>query len=374
MDVNRERSRRKAQEVATGHRVTLKEVAAEVGVSIATASNAYNRPDRLSPAVREKVLETASRLGYAGPDPLGRGLRRGKAGALGVLYAVRLSYAFEDPAAVMFLQGVSAAAEEAGLTITLISGGSYTDRNPDVVRSAAVDGFVVYCVARDDPLMEALLGRRLPAVFVDDPTAEGVPSVRVDDEGGARAAAKHLLDLGHEIVGVVAFELAPRRHGGMADLRRQEATSYLSARARLRGYAAAVDMAGLSWSDVPVYECPYNAPEEGRKAAEVMLDRTPRPTALLFTSDQLAFGAAQAARERGLSVPEDVSIVGFDDVPEASRATPPLTTVNQPHFEKGLKAGKALVAQLAGEESPASEVFATHLVVRRSTAPPKTGG
>ena len=283
--------------------MTLKEVAAEVGVSTATVSNAYNRPDRLSPAVRERVLETARRLGYAGPDPLGRGLRRGRAGAVGVFYTVRLSYAFTDPAAVMFLEGVSAAAEEAGLAITLISGGSYTDRNPEAVRNAAVDGFVVYCVAEDDPLTEAVLERQLPVVFVDDPVAEGVPSVRVDDEGGARAAAEYLLELGHERLGVVSFELAPRRSGGLADSIRQEATIYLSARARLGGYAAAVGAAGLSWGEVPVYECPYNAPEEGRKAAGALLDRTPRPTALLFTSDQLAFGAMEAARERGLSVP-----------------------------------------------------------------------
>ncbi|MEW6638437.1 MAG: LacI family DNA-binding transcriptional regulator, partial [Actinomycetota bacterium] len=90
-------------------RATLREVAAEVGVSLATVSNAYNRPDQLSPALRERVFEAARRLGYPGPDPKGRGLRRGRAGAVGVVYADRLSYAFADPAAVKFLEGVSRA-------------------------------------------------------------------------------------------------------------------------------------------------------------------------------------------------------------------------------------------------------------------------
>src|ERR671920_1315800 len=106
MDVNRR---------SLGRRATLKEVAAEVGVSPATVSNAYNRPDQLSEEVRERVMEAARRLGYAGPDPTARGLRRGRAGAIGVLYADRLSYAFADPAAVLFFEGISRVAEEAGL-------------------------------------------------------------------------------------------------------------------------------------------------------------------------------------------------------------------------------------------------------------------
>lgn len=376
MNVNRGVDRQSKEEDTrspSGRRATAKEVATEVGVSTATVSNAYNRPERLSSAVREQVFEAAGRLGYAGPDPMGRGLRRGRTGALGVLYMVRLSYAFTDPAAAMFLEGVSGAAEEAGLALTLISGGSHMDRDPEAVRQAAVDGFVVYCVAEDDPLIEEVLRRRLPAVFVDDPAVEGSISVRVDDEGGARAAAAHLFGLGHERLGVVSFELGPRQSGGLADMYRQESTTYLSVRSRLSGYAAAAAAAGLSWEEVPVYECPYNAPDYGHEAAGFLLDRSPRPTALLCTSDQLAFGAIEAARERGLTVPEDLSVVGFDDVPEARRTVPALTTVHQPHAEKGAKAGRALLARLAGEDPPGLQLLSTRLVVRGSTAPPEAG-
>lgn len=374
MDVNRDidgANKAESDQKSPGRRATAKKVAAEVGVSTATVSNAYNRPERVSSAMRERIFETAHRLGYTGPDPMGRGLRRGRAGAFGVLYMGHLSYAFTDPAAVMFLEGVSGAAEQAGLAMTLISGGSHMDRNPEAVRRAAVDGFVVYCVAEDDPLIDEVLRRQIPAVFVDDPTTEESLSVRVDDEGGARAVAEHVLGLGHERLGVVSFELGPRQSGGLADMPRQENTLYLSARSRLGGYAVAATVAGLSWEEVPVYECPYNAPDYGREAAGFLLGKSPRPTALLCTSDQLAFGAMEAARERGLSVPQDVSIVGFDDVPEAGRTLPALTTVHQPHAEKGAKAGRALLALLAGEETPSSEVLRTSLVVRSSTASPE---
>ena len=366
MDVN-------PKDEKAGRRATLKEVAAAVGVSPATVSNAYNRPDQLSERSRERVLEAARRLGYPGPDPTARGLRRGRAGAIGVLYADRLSYAFADPAAVLFFEGVSVAAEEAGLGLLLVPGSISGRHDPEAVRGAAVDGFVVYCMAEGDRMMGAVRERRLPAVLVDDPpeaSVEGMPSVSVDDEGGARAAAEHLVGLGHRRVAVVSFELAPQPAGGLADGKRQGRIAFRSTRLRFEGYRKAVESAGVPWEDVPVYECPENLPEEGEKAANVLLGMRPRPTAILATSDQLAFGVLEAARALGLSVPQDLSVVGYDDVTDAARANTPINTVYQPHVEKGLLAGRLLVARFAGEEVENPEPLATRLVVRESTARP----
>ena len=170
----------------------MKEVAAECGVSAATVSNAYNRPDQLSPELRERVFEAARKIGYAGPDPVARGLRRGRSGAVGVLYADRLSYAFADPAAVMFLEGVSEAAEEAALGLLLVPAPLREARDRASVGEAAVDGFVIYCLAEDDPMLDAVLERRLPVVLVEHPSREEAPSVETDDVSGARAAAEHL--------------------------------------------------------------------------------------------------------------------------------------------------------------------------------------
>ncbi|HEX5849686.1 MAG TPA: LacI family DNA-binding transcriptional regulator [Rubrobacter sp.] len=354
-------------------RATLKDVAAEVGVSPATVSNAYNRPEQLSGALRVKIMEAARRLGYAGPDPTARGLRRGRVGAIGVLYADRLSYAFADPAAVLFFEGVSRVAEEAGFALLLVPGSISGRHDPKAVRGAAVDGFVVYCMAEDDRMIGAVRERRLPAVFVDDPpkaSSGDLPIVRVDDEGGARAAAEHLTGLGHRRVAVVTFELAPSPEGGLADLERQAQTSFRPTRSRLDGYKKGLGNAGVRWEDVPVYECPENVPAEGARAARFLLSMDPRPTAILAASDQLAFGVMEAAKDMGLSVPGDFSVVGFDDVPEAARSDPQLTTVHQDHVAKGLLAGRMLVARLEGEEPEAPAVLPTHLVQRASTAPP----
>jgi len=360
----------KGREEKTGRRATLKEVAAEVGVSPATVSNAYNRPDQLSPLLREKVFEAAKKLGYAGPDPAARSLRRRRAGAVGVLYSDRLSYAFADPAAVEFFEGLSVATEEAGLGMLLLPGSARSARDPEAVGNAVVDGFVIYCMADDDPLVDAALGRRVPVVLVDHPGVGGVPYVGIDDEGAAAEAAEHLIWLGHTRLGVVSFELTREPAGVLEDLGRPERATFGPSRARLRGYAAAVERAGLPVSGVPVYECTESTREEGRKAARRLLGKENRPTALLCMSDQLAFGVLEAARELGLSVPRDLSVVGFDDVPEAGRATPPLTTVHQSHVEKGLLAGRILVARLGGDEALGPGLLPTRLVERGSTAPP----
>ena len=353
----------------SGRRVTLKEVAAELGVSASTVSNAYNRPDQLSKELRERVFETARRLEYGGPDPTARSLRRRRAGAIGVLYADRLSYAFADPAAVMFLEGVSVATEEAGLGMLLVPGSPRQARDPQAAGGAVVDGFIVYCLAENDPLADAALERRLPTVLVDQPTQENLPTIGIDDEGAARAVAEHLTGLGHTRFGVVSFELSPDLSSGLADSRRQRSATYRPSRRRLRGYEAALETAGIPWEMVPVYECAENRQEEGRRAAETLLSLEPRPTAILALSDQLALGAMKAITQRGLSVPEDISVAGFDDIPEASRSTPRLTTIRQSHVEKGLKAGRMLIAQLRGEDVQESEILPSRLVVRGSTAP-----
>ena len=186
-----------------GRRMTLKAVAAALRVSPMTVSNAYNRPDRIAPATRARVLAEATRLGYPGPNPTARSLRRGRAGAVGMLYPGPLSYAFSDPAAVLLLQGVSLATEADQLGLLLLSGAASDD--PTIVTEAAVDGLIVLAMSDDDPLLEAALGRRLPLVLVDQGSRPGVPSVGIDDEGGAYAAAAHLLALGHHHIGIAAL-------------------------------------------------------------------------------------------------------------------------------------------------------------------------
>jgi len=340
-----------------------------------TVSNAYNRPDQLSAALRERVFETARRLGYAGPDPVARSLRRQKTNVVGVLYSNPLSYAFDDPAQVLFLKGLAAATEAAGMGLVLEPGsvGSSAEERASAAMDAAVDGFIVYSIAEDDPLLEAALRRRLPSVIVDQPQREGVPLVGIDDESAAREVAEHLLTLRHERFGVVAFGIAGDGFSGFADSRRQGSATLRVSRSRLAGYAPALEAAGLSWEEVPVYECPGSSQALGYEAAEALFSLEARPRAILCLSDRLALGVIEVAQERGLSVPEDVSVAGFDDVPEAATSTPPLTTVHQDHTEKGLLAGRLLVARLRGERAPEPDLLPARLVVRESTGRVRKG-
>jgi DNA-binding LacI/PurR family transcriptional regulator len=341
-------------------RITLKDLAADLGVSPMTVSNAFNRPDQLSAALRERILARAAALGYPGPDPLARGLRRGRAGAIGVISDTGLAYAFEDSAASAVLGGLCAAAEAEGLGLLLIPAGGAA-----ALSEAVVDGVVVYSVAQDDPVLALALARRLPAAIVDQPTGTDLPTVGIDDHAGARAVARHLTELGHRRFGVVTFGLAPDGRTGFADLARRRTAAYAVSRARLAGYEAALAEAGVDWAGVPVYETPGSAPAAGREAAERLFAADPPPTAILATSDALALGVLE-------TTPPGVSVAGFDDIPEAAAAG--LTTVRQDHAAKGRLAGELLLRALRGERPPSPPPLPHELVVRATTGPARGAG
>jgi DNA-binding LacI/PurR family transcriptional regulator len=348
--------------------VTLATIAAELGVSRMTVSNAYNHPDQLSPELRSKVLETAKRLGYPGPNPLAATLSRGRVGALGLLFDDPLSYAFTDPAAVLFFGGVAAVCEQRQVGLVLAPGAS---PETDLTRMALVDGFIAYCDIPDDERLQVIEERGLPMVIVDGPARPGSAHIGVDDEAAARAAAQHLLDHGHRRFGVVSLPFAPDGYEGAADAARQAAARFDCNRRRLLGYRDALEGADVEWAGVRVEERVPHGRDAGRRAAGSLLDRADRPTALLAMSDELAIGALQAAEERGIDVPGELSVVGFDDTPAASQARPALTTVWQPHGEKGEIAARLL---LEDDDPGADRTLPTKLVVRASTAPAPAGG
>ena len=186
--------------------VTLATIAAHLGVSRSTVSNAYNHPDQLSPALREKILATASDLGYTGPDPVARRLRQRKAGAIGVLFAESLQRAFADSASVLFLEGIASASEEADSGMLLIPA-KPSEESAAVVQDAIVDGFILYSIPPEHPFVKAALRRRLPVVCVDQTRIGGVSWVGIDDLEASRQAAQHLVDLGHRKFAILVFGL-----------------------------------------------------------------------------------------------------------------------------------------------------------------------
>jgi DNA-binding LacI/PurR family transcriptional regulator len=343
----------------TNNHVTLATIAEAVGVSRMTVSNAYNRPDQLSPALRERILKAAQELGYSGPDPVARTLSRGETGSVGLVLDYPLTVAFTDQATVQFLHGVAAGCEERERGLALVP--RIEGRDEALVRSALVDGFVLYCVPETDPRLAAVKGRKLPYVRVDfDPDPQQL-SVNIDDEGAARTMAEHLVALGHRRFGIVLDYEARGSTGPQA----QAAAIHHVDLSRLAGWRAGLEAAGIDWNRVPVASAPNGGRESGRSAAPKLLDRADRPTAILALSDGLALGVLDAAHERGIAVPQELSVAGFDDVPEAALAAPPLTTIRQPHQRKGAEAVRLLV-----EGQPAEHVLLpTELVVRASTGP-----
>lgn len=358
-----------ARRGSTRRSATLASLAAELGISRTTVSNAYNRPDQLSPELRERVLETARRLGYPGPDPVARSLRTRKAGAIGLIFTETLSYAFRDPAAVAFLEGLGLACESAGSGLLLVPAAPDDGTDARIVHRAAVDGFVVYSMPEDDPHVIAVLERPVPAVVVDQPVGlAGVDFVGLDDRAAAAAVGRHLGELGHRRVGVVAGRLGTDRHDGPAGAERQARCPYAVVRARLAGLSDGLAACGVDWADVPVEERFDNSPAAGESAAAALLDRHPELTALACTTDVFALATVVTARRRGWRVPEDLSVTGFDDVPEAAAVG--LTTVRQPMLEKGRVAGQLLLDE---SERPAARhvQLPTELVLRHSTAAPR---
>lgn len=341
-------------------RPTLLDVAHAAGVSRSTVSYVYNEPARVSPDVRERVLAAAAELGYRGPDAAAASLRRGRSGALGVLFTETLSYAFADPAAVLFLRGVAEASEQAGVALTLLPVPPEQEGALAAIRGSVVDGVVVYSLPAGHPAVLAATSRGLPIVRVDMPPQPGQPSVGIDDRGGARRLAEHLVAHGHERFAILADRLHADGVRGLATPERVAAATFAVARWRLAGYGDAIDLAGT-----PVYDCAGNTVELGRAAARELLEAEPRPTALLCITDQLARGALAAAAELGLDVPGDVSVTGFDDLAEAAEAG--LTTVYQDHVGKGARAARILLD--GGDEDV---VLPARLVLRASTGPAPT--
>lgn len=349
-------------------RVTLQTVADKVGVSRMTVSNAFSRPDQLSTQLRDKVLAAAAELGYVGPDPSARALARGSTGAVGVVLTESTGTAFRDPIAAAFFGAVAEELGGAGMAVSLLPSQGSPGHVP--ARDVAMDGALVYACAWDTVALDWLVRRRLPMVFVDQEPLHGAGAILLDERMGGRLQAQHVVDLGHRDIAVLTMNFHRPTHGWAEDPR--TAGSDFVSRGRLAGVLDVLDPLGLT---PRVYEARDNDDHFVVPAARDLVASMPGPTAVLCFSDLMAAAVLAAAHEAGLRVPEDLSVVGFDDSPVAERLRPPLTTVHQDFVAKGKAAATALTAAIAraraGEPDPGERVLIpVDLVVRESTAPP----
>src|SRR3954469_14718479 len=352
--------------------VTLMTVARAEGASPTTVSNAYNRPHKLSPALRERILEAAHDLGYPGPNPAARSLREGGPGTSGRLFGETLHYVFQDPGAVEFLRGLAEGTASHNTVLQLIAAlDTDGEEGATLLANAIVDGLVVWSLPDRHPLLRLARERNIPLVTHGGPRLDSVPFVGIDDRAAAQAAAEHLLALGHRSLAVVCFPFGSARRARHRDPARIRRPGYRVTRERLAGYQAAAKAAARRRVTLDIYEVAVNSREEGHRAALALLQATPRPTAVLAMSDELAVGVLAAARELDLRVPADLSVLGWDDSPSALAVEPPLTTVGQSLHDQGRTCARLLINATRGEIAGDDLVHLApwQLITRDSTGP-----
>ncbi len=344
--------------------MTLQTIADRVGVSRMTVSNAFSRPDQLSDELRAKVLAAADELGYVGPDPAARALARGSTGAVGMLLTDSLSEAFGDWVATTFLASVADSLASSGLALTLLTPGGPNGIVP--ARDVAMDGALVYVCGPDSQDVAWLKRRRLPIVGVDQKPIDGVPNVNVDDLAGGRAGAQHLIDLGHRRFGILTLGFDDQV--GLADVGGVDPYG-MAGQMRMKGWLEVLEAADV----VPIVSvAPFRPVDAAYDSARLLLESEDRPTAILCYSDVFASETIRAAVDLGLRVPEDVSVIGYDDTPLAGQLK--LTTINQDIPGKAQAAvtllANVLKARANGTAEPTDHVaMPVKLVVRSTTGP-----
>ena len=331
-----------------GRRATINDVAAAAGVSVSTVSKAVHGRYGVSPDTMRRVLDVVEKLGYQ--SSLGASsMRSHRTGVIGVLVP-----AFE-PFSAEILKGVGAAVRGTGLDLLAYSGSQdgtgegWERRSVSRLSGTLIDGVIMFT-----PTVVAVGGSEVPIVAIDPHTGPAdLPTVESDSFHGAQLAARYLIELGHTRIGFIS---------GRPDLR--------SSVLRDAGYRSALLEAGIPFDPRLVGVGRYQE-DASRELAQELLSQVNRPTAIFAANDLSAIAVLAVAAELGISVPDELSVIGFDDIPEASRHVPSLTTVRQPMQRLGEVATKMLIALMNGEQPDQTHLrLPTRLVPRATTAPP----
>ena len=338
-------------------RPTSADVASEAGVSRTTVSFVLNgRTDvKIPEETRRRVIDAAERLGYH-PHAPARQLAGGRSHILALVLRQSPEQIAADAVLAETLRGLATAARSKGFRVMVDplpvdgSAASYAG----LLRSQHADGLIISGPRIDDPQLLDLVRDGFPIVLQGTLPGLDVASVDVDNVAGARGAVEHLLALGHRRIACITN--AP--------------LVYTAAQERLEGYRQALSSAGLPIDDALVESADFDAPS-GHAAMARLLERASFGAAFV-ASDVVALGAIGALREAGRRIPDDVSVVGFDDIPLAAYFDPPLTTVRLPAFELGQAAGRALLDRIGDPAATERALLPTELIVRASTAPPRS--
>jgi LacI family transcriptional regulator len=327
----------------------LEDVARSAGVSRSTVSRVINDAEGVKEETRQRILEVIQKLNFQ-PNLAARGLASGRANVIGLVIPSFSTKIFTEPYFLLLLQGVSKACNERGYSVMFwLAEAEYEQRMiRQILHNGLVDGVIISSTRLGDPVVSSLHASRIPMILIGrHPTLE-VNFVDVDNVQAGAQATRHLLSCGHTRVAAIT---GPQDTVVGAD--------------RFKGYQAALAEAGIPFQADLVVEGDFS--EAGGYAAMQKL-LPARPQAVFSASDMTAVGAMRALREAGLQVPGDVALVGCDDIPDAARLTPALSTIRQPIEQMGALAVSTLVENLQNGSAPVRrQILPTELVVRAST-------
>ncbi|WP_022902023.1 LacI family DNA-binding transcriptional regulator [Humibacter albus] len=356
-------------------RPTLADVAARAGVSASTASLAFSGSGPVADATKERVLAAARELHYAGPDPRARSLRRGRSGIIGVVIEERVREAFRDPIQIATMDGLSQEIGRIDAALLILAAAAPAPQlagvkamppqpaPPVTVEDAPIDAAVLMgCSPRLADSISALRDRGIPVVAIEGLPAEGILIIEQDNHDATVRGARHLQELGHERVAIITLPLDAAHHRGLIPDDLIAISSSATALQRLEGARAV-------FPDAPAYAAAGSYVDEGLRVAREILSvaADERPTAIIAQSDLLAAGVIRAAEELGIRVPDELSVIGFDGVRVDGLGPYVLTTLEQPAYEKGRAAGRAIVRMLEGRETETVS-FTSVLRVGNTTA------
>lgn len=335
--------------IKTMPKVGIKDIAAETGVSIATVSHALRNPDRVSDETRRKVLAAATRAGYT-PNRMAASLRTSRSGNIVVIIPD-----VADSLNGKIISGIEGVARSRGYSVLLGNTQGSEKREKEfasMTASGQADGIIL--MSHRMPLKPSRPNVRLPPVVsgCEFTGTTGVPFVGVDDRRAAVDAVNHLLEYGHRRVAVITGDM-----------------DSASSRLRLKGYRDAMAAADLEVNEAWVMHGNY-LPEDGEVAARKLIMQKERPSAIFCFSDEMAMGCMHALQEQGFGVPGDMSVIGFDGIPFARYAAPPLTTIAQPTEAIGAACANTLFDLIEDKKPETMKTYLPHeLIVRESTAP-----
>jgi LacI family transcriptional regulator len=331
--------------------LTIEQIAELADVSRSTVSRVLNNHPSVRPAVRDRILRIINENGYA-PQAAARSLASRRTNVIGLVIPRSAAVIFSDPFFPHVIQGITQACTNRGyfLMLSMVTADLEQGFYNRIVRSRHFDGVIMLSSDVDDPILPLLMKDHTPLVLVGrHPYFTDLNWVDVENRAGAREAVTHLIKLGHTRIGMIA---GPLQMAAALD--------------RRDGYKQALLESALPIVPELIVEGNFTQ-QGGYQAMAHLLNLRERPTAVFVASDTMAIGALRAIHEAKLRVPEDIAIVSFDDLPTASFATPPLTTMRQPIYEMGCAAAELLIEQLEGNNQMiVQRRMPTRLVIRQS--------